>query len=273
MTSFPEKIENLIREDYDFKFGNYISESFDIVQKKLGLFIAFIICMIAISMIMGLIPDLGIEMYGFTLGDIVDWLLITPCLMAGFYLAAYKIDANEALAFGDFFEGFNFAGKLVVMMIFQSLLMGLCLIPYGIISYISFDTLSVFDPTIATDFEALQETIYSLGGAMTLYLLCLLPVLYLYISWTWAIPFVIFYDMEAWPAMEASRQLISKHWLLVFAYFIVGGLIVLAGALLFLVGMLFTLPVCYVMSYTSFKDVTRLGEEVVEDDISKHLVV
>jgi uncharacterized membrane protein len=70
----------------------------------------------------------------------------------------------------------------------------------------------------------------------------LVGAIYLGVSYFFAIPLVIGRRMEFWPAMEASRKLVSKNWFSVFGFGFVLGLINFGGALLCFVGLLITVP-------------------------------
>ena len=105
MSDFPNQIEKVIREGYEFNFGDYISRGFDIAKKEIGLNAVFFIVFIIISAVLSFIP---------VVGQLGSSLVVTPCLMAGFYLVARKVDDNESRAFGDYFKGFDYLSPLMV---------------------------------------------------------------------------------------------------------------------------------------------------------------
>ncbi|HEV3215894.1 MAG TPA: hypothetical protein VGZ27_09240 [Vicinamibacterales bacterium] len=75
------------------------------------------------------------------------------------------------------------------------------------------------------------------------FVLCVLPGIYLSVGYVFVLPLVIDKKMEFWPAMEVSRRVVDRHWWSTFALVIVLALIVLAGFLVCLVGMVVTVPV------------------------------
>jgi hypothetical protein len=83
----------------------------------------------------------------------------------------------------------------------------------------------------------LQCLLVNLGLA-----LCIIPGVYLAVSWYFAVPLVIDRRMEFWAAMELSRKVVSRHWFIVFGCTLVMGLVVAAGLLACCVGVLATLP-------------------------------
>jgi hypothetical protein len=67
-------------------------------------------------------------------------------------------------------------------------------------------------------------------------MLCILPGIYLAVSWVFTIPLVIDKRMGFWEAMELSRKVVTKHWWKVFGLVIVLGLLGIAGLLVCIVG-------------------------------------
>lgn len=75
------------------------------------------------------------------------------------------------------------------------------------------------------------------------YALCIVPGVYLQIAWLFGIPLIIDRRMKFWDAMELSRKMVTKHWLIVFAFFIVYTLLVLAGLIACCVGIFVTMAI------------------------------
>ena len=87
------------------------------------------------------------------------------------------------------------------------------------------------------------------------YLFCVLPGIYLYVSWIFAIPLVIDRRMDFWDAMELSRRVVSKHWFIVFAFLLVIGLIGVGGMLACCLGILVTLPIFWGALMYAYEDI------------------
>jgi GYF domain 2 len=77
------------------------------------------------------------------------------------------------------------------------------------------------------------------------YLLCVIPGIYLGIAWYFAMPLVIDKRLGFWEALESSRKMVSKHWFIVFAFFLVCGLVVAAGIIGCFIGILVTMPISF----------------------------
>src|SRR5436190_2497533 len=75
-------------------------------------------------------------------------------------------------------------------------------------------------------------------------LLCIVPGIYLMVSWRLFVPLLIIdKGLEFWPAMELSRRVVTKHWWECFGLLLLAGLVGLLGLLGCLVGIFFTMPI------------------------------
>jgi hypothetical protein len=100
----------------------------------------------------------------------------------------------------------------------------------------------------------LYTLISTILGTLALIAL-IIPGIYLFVGWTFAIPFIIFAKMEFWDAMEISRRLVTKKWWNIFGFLLLLLLINIAGAIVFFVGLLFTVPITYCALYAAFEDI------------------
>jgi hypothetical protein len=84
--------------------------------------------------------------------------------------------------------------------------------------------------------------------------LCILPGIYLAVGYLFALPLVIDKRMEFWTAMEVSRQVVHRHWWIIFAYAILSMLVICLGALLCGVGLLVAMPLVMAGLMCSYED-------------------
>jgi hypothetical protein len=75
------------------------------------------------------------------------------------------------------------------------------------------------------------------------FVLCILPGIYLAVGYIFVLPLVIDKQMEFWPAMEVSRQVVHQHWWSIFLLAILLALVVCVGFLACIVGSLIAIPV------------------------------
>lgn len=83
----------------------------------------------------------------------------------------------------------------------------------------------------------------------------IVPGIYLAVAYTFVPLFIVFGKIEFWDGMEFSRKLVTKKWWNIFGFVLLLMLINMAGALAFLVGLLFTIPITYCAIYVAFEDI------------------
>jgi uncharacterized membrane protein len=95
-----------------------------------------------------------------------------------------------------------------------------------------------------------------LCGALTAVgtVLCILPGIYLAVSYLFVLPLVIDKKLDFWPAMEVSRQVVTKHWWSMFLFAIVLVLIVCLGALACGLGLIIAMPVVFAAAMYVYED-------------------
>ena len=252
------KIERIIAEGINFRFGDYISRGFEIFQKNMGIFIGFTLVFFIVSMVIGVIPFVGL---------FANNLVVSPALTVGLYLVARKLDRGERAEFGDFFKGFDFVAQLALATLVMWLFISITLIPFAVIFwkygwvewYMDIVQHPRTPPTDMPEFPPFWAFLLAL------------PSIFLSVAYAWTYFFIAFYKMEFWDALESSRKLITKNWLTFFAFMLVAGLIMAAGIILLCVGILATFPAAMCMSYAAFADVTKLNETPGEGDgIERH---
>lgn len=253
-----ERIEEIITNGYEFRFGDYLSRGFEILQKELGYFILFALLMFVVSWVLEAIPYVG---------SLVEYLVVSPVLVAGFYLTARKLDLGQRIEFGDLFKGIDHIGQLVLTALVEMLVIVVSILPFllAISAGEIFDWVSGlkdgnFDFDYIPDFPAWS-------------LLLLPPVLYFGVAYIFAIQFVVFYNFSFWDALEYSRRIVTKHWFAFFGFSLLMGLIIIGGVLLLCVGVLAAVPVAYCCLYAAFADITQMDIEPDEHaGIEQHLI-
>lgn len=254
--AFPPHIQRLIDTGYRFNFGDYISRSFDIVKQEIGPFAGFILIYAIAQGIANAVPIIG---------GLATSLFVNPCMVAGLYLYARRVDDREPREFGNFFDGFQHWKELVVVALVQfalgMALMTVIILLFGLPSTFLFQREYIFS----------YETGFSTSQILLVFVL-MLPVIYLSVAWIFAPLLVIFHGMRGWEALEASRQIISRNWFSMFGLLIVAGIIGILGILGLVIALLFTIPVAMVIVYTSFRDIVGI-ERKEQDEILDHFIV
>ncbi|HUA38233.1 MAG TPA: glycerophosphoryl diester phosphodiesterase membrane domain-containing protein [Candidatus Sulfopaludibacter sp.] len=235
---------NWLEREYELDIGGCISRGWDLFKNNSGLLFAGTLLYLLIEgafTVFAQIPFVG------PLFSIVN-LIITGPLMGGvFYLFLQAIRGQPASA-GNVFAGFRLAfGQLFLGYLVPALLAGLCLIPGFIVLLVKLmPVVGHLNPTMP-DSAQIQNLIPVVKGAvitcLPVLLICLIPMIYLQISWLFTLPLIIDKRMGFWSAMKASWKQVNKHWWQVFGVAVLVGLINMGGLLLCCVGILFTLPI------------------------------
>lgn len=101
------------------------------------------------------------------------------------------------------------------------------------------------------------------------FVLLIIPGIYLAIAYMLANQLVIFQKMEFWPAMEASRKIVTKNWGNFFLLALVMGLISLAGTLVLFIGLLLAIPYVYCIMYAAYEDIVGFDGSDMMDKIEE----
>ena len=86
-------------------------------------------------------------------------------------------------------------------------------------------------------------------------LFCLVPGIYLFVSWTFALPLIIDQKMDFWPAMELSRKVVGQHWWKIFWLLLACGLVTVMGLFFCFIGVLVTGPIATAAQMYAYEDI------------------
>lgn len=246
----PSKVQDLIDNGFNLDVADCISQGIEMVKKDTGLYVAYTIVYFVIVVVAGLIPFAD--------------QIISPPLIAGFYLFSHKILKNEPAEFADFFKGFDYFGQLLV----QHLMLLAIAILVSLPAIAAAFSIGLFE------FE-LHNNLPEIGlVALLSFGLATIGLIYVSTIYLFAPFLIIFGDYQAWDAMETSRKVVSTNFWSILGLLIISVLFMLAGALLCLVGLLFTLPAAYAAYYYAFYKVFDLDnvDNTPQNDILDHLV-
>jgi uncharacterized membrane protein len=87
-------------------------------------------------------------------------------------------------------------------------------------------------------------------------LFCVLPGIYLAVCWMFFTPLIIIDKrIDFWPAMELARKVVTRHWWQVFAFVLLGVLLMFAGTLACFVGVFIAMPVVKAATVYAYEDI------------------
>lgn len=140
------KINRLIENGYSFSIGDYISRGFDLYKIEVNAMIPFsLIYFFAVSMLSRTM-----------LASLVVNIFLSPCIIAGFYMAANKAMQGITPIFTDCFDGFRRFTDIVVVSLIANILSSIgliCLIIPGIYLMVAYTFSSMFVIFLDTDFR------------------------------------------------------------------------------------------------------------------------
>jgi len=227
----PPPVFELPEHDYELDIGGCVNRGYHLLKKN---FNVLFVSALVYALIEGALG--GLAQIPFT-GPFVSVLnlIISGPLLGGVFYVFIRTVRSQPAAVGDVFEGFrnNFM-QLFLGYLVPALLAGLCLIPVLIAVAVT-----ILPSVIHHD----QPNKYAVLFVVPVALICLIPMLYLQISWTFTLPLITDRGMDFWPAMKTSWRMVGKHWWQVFGLMVLVGLLNLAGLLACCFGVLFTMPV------------------------------
>ncbi|HVV71132.1 MAG TPA: glycerophosphoryl diester phosphodiesterase membrane domain-containing protein, partial [Verrucomicrobiae bacterium] len=221
-----------LERDYNLDIGQCLANSWGLLKGNFGLIFGGVAIYLLVQgglSLLGQIPFIGILL------SLVS-IVVTGPLTAGVYYFLLKNARHQVADIGDVFAGFRIClGQLILGYVVVALFTGLAALPGGaLIAYPIYELAHHQGPT----------------GFMILwicfgFLILLIPVMYLSICWIFTLPLIIDRQMDFWPAMSASRKMVSKHWWSVFALMVVCGLLNIVGVVACCVGVFVSAPLAF----------------------------
>ncbi|MEI9960945.1 MAG: glycerophosphoryl diester phosphodiesterase membrane domain-containing protein [Limisphaerales bacterium] len=189
--------------------------------------------------------------------SVVLALVVGP-LMGGFYFLLLQVIRRQPANVGDVFCGFQrafkqlFLGHLVVALIVSA-----CLLPFNLMfASKAAPLLEQMRHTAPADMESIFSQFGSaFVGTLPIFLICMIPVTYLSVSWQFTLPLIIDKGMTFGTAMKTSWKMVGKHWWQVFGLTIVIGLLNVVGFCVCCVGLLFTVPIGFVAMMFAYETI------------------
>jgi len=181
--------------------------------------------------VLGLIP---------LIGPLIYFLMIDPQLQAGYTIVGLKELRRRPWEFGDFWSGFNFFGPLLLLRLLAILIVIACIAP-GLIMMIAVE-------------RARNDVLSLMAGGL---LLAGVGV-FVYVAvraFTFAVPLIVDRQCGAIDALTGSWRLTEGHFLGWLGIGILCGLLVLAGVMMCLVGVLFAQPLAVLVGVAGYLQV------------------
>ncbi len=246
-------LDQLLDNTYAVDIGYYVSRGWEILQRDLGAYIGFTILSGMINVFIALLPAIGNLMQ----------LGVSGPLSAGPLIYAFKSCRGQEREFRDFLRGFDYWITLLVTILMLTCFNLLLLLPFALVTIAQM--LGTIAPLVRdqVSIEQVGSDIYWQLLPWILFLgLSMVGIGYaLRVFYAFAFPLILDRKLEFWPAMELSRRIISKRWGALLLLLLVTDLINLGGALLFLIGLLVTVPLTQCILAVAYEDIVGLEAE------------
>jgi hypothetical protein len=200
----------IIDNDYNISIGDCIGRGIDLMKSNfwpmVGTTILVVLAILAAQNVPYIGPLISLIVQGPLVGGIF-W----------YYIRSIRgQEAGLAEAFGGF--GPKFVQTMLAHAI-SSIMAGLIMAP-GIVCMVMplfwLDGAQIESPSM---FFAAVGPLFLAG--IGLFIVGWLIVMYLMVSWVFAIPLVMDKGLDFWPALEMSRKVVSRHWWKMFALFFI----------------------------------------------------
>jgi len=224
--------EDIFTRDYDLDIGGCIGNAWALLKNNFGVLFGGVAIFFLIQIGLGGLGQIPIVGLVFSLGSFI----VSGPLMGGVYYFLLKNIRRQPAEVGDIFAGFRLAfGQLLLGYLVMVILTCLSALPG--VAIMAFPVYTM----VHHHAVAAGPLLLALLG----FIVAMIPAIYLSTGWVFSLPLIIDKQMEFWPAMSASRQMVGKHWWLVFGLMVVCGLIYFAGFLACCVGLFVAMPIMF----------------------------
>ncbi len=229
--------EELIHTDYEVDISESLSASWNLFQRTMGIVIGATVLVYIALFAVNLIPYLSI---------IIAPLLSGP-LMGGLWYFYIQNNRGNEVTVGDAFSGFGqHFWQLVLANIVTSIATMLCMIPVIITAVVMFGAAFV-SSLYQGQFESVP-TEFGIAGVVALIVTGLfgfIGSIVVTITWIYGLALVIDKGLPFWSALELSRKMVFKRFWGTLLLGFVCWLLMAVGAMMCLVGLLFTGPIAF----------------------------
>jgi len=238
----------LLQREYRIEIGDAVNRAWKLFTARPGFIIGstllsgvLFIGLWIVSTLIGLfIPFAGQLLMATFSGPILGGLLWT----------FIRLIRGEDAQTSDVFIGFSrhFAQLLLTTLI-EALINFACMIPFGIAVVLMIVPFMIQNRTPGGALFVVA-IIFAVVGI----LVAMAAIMYLSTCWTFALLLVVDKGYRFWPAMQLSRKVVVRKWWMTFAFVFVAGVIMGAGAIACLVGLLVTVPLYFAMKVALYED-------------------
>lgn len=250
--SSSRSVDSIVSEGFSLHIGKYLQSGFKKFSEEGGIYVAFTLVYIAISMAVSSLP---------VIGNLANTLVGVP-LVAGFIYYARLQSRNEFRDFSSFFLGFKNGqwSTLVVQGIMVNLFMVLLIL--AIVLSVFWEPLMVFvsewEKIETMDQDKIGEFVLSILTPAVIQAGCISALIALIVATFFCLApfFVVYRRYSASEALQASWRIVLAKFPAFLLLNLALWLILATGILLCCIGFLAALPVYYLALASAYEDVT-----------------
>lgn len=236
--SLPVNADTLVNEvvarGIEVNIGQCVSRAWELLKANFWLSVGATLLVMLCNQAAGFIPILGILLS----------LMIQGPLMGGLCRFFLKLVRGEQAGIGDAFSGFaNGFWRLCGTFILMLVLIYLCLVPFGIYAFY----------TLGGSGGHLGPLFWILGGVL------MLAMLYVAVCFSFALPLAADLELGPWDALRTSWRVVSRRWFTMLGLMIVGVVLSMLGVFACLIGVIFTMPLFYLVTLYAYEDIFGIG--------------
>ncbi len=263
-----ESLQSIYAGDYSFRMTDYISDGFKLLQQNIGGFIGFSLLYFVIVSIIGQLEQnlTGVQT------SFISYI-INALWLPGFYIVASLMVQKKDYSFNNFFDGHKQAGKLIGVYLLMTIITLIPITP-GIVSIVYTD--GIFEELELMKEAAENEELYFPEISMQSIILLIVGfvlMLYLQISYVWALPLATLTNLGVWQSLELSRKVVARKFFTYMGFVFLIGIVNMVGLMLLFIGIIATFPATMCATYLAFDDVFNISKGEQEDDLTEHFVV
>ncbi len=236
-------IDEVLTNGYNMSIGEAWSRGTDIWKKNIGGFVLFLIIALIVQMVCSFIPFVG---------SIASTFITGPAMVAGFFMAAYKLSMFGKVEQSDYTFGFKKIADNALFVLIKIVVSILIFIPV-IISIIS--EIALLVGLNYKSPEGIKQVVAILMPLIGVVLICALVLLLVSVLFMLVYQLINVYGLNAITAIKVSSKVVMKNYFSFILLAIVCGLINIAGGLCLLVGLLFTIPLTYCVLYAAYEQI------------------
>lgn len=252
--------------DYTLDIGRCCSRAWQAFQGNMGTLVGatvlYFLVVCAFSMVVGMLTGKGVSGNGAiiavrTLAQSVVGSLVFGPMTGGFYLVLLRVLRQQPTGVGDLFWGYQQRfGRLYLVQLIITSIVSVCFLPASLVLLGKLaPVLAKLQQSPAPDQMSglMQQMFGAYEAALPVMLACLIPAMFFQVGLMFTLPLVVDTNLNVDGALATSWRATRRHFWALLGLVMVSGLIICAGMLLCLVGVLFTFPIGTAMLLAAYE--------------------